>query len=72
VNFAATIADLKEYIPGPDMGTNELALGWVEDETARAGGVPREAGAIPLDEIRLPGMASSLQSMWPMSKLGDH
>src|SRR4249919_663943 len=34
--FAGAIADLKEYIPGPDMGTNELALGWIKDETGRA------------------------------------
>jgi glutamate dehydrogenase/leucine dehydrogenase len=46
VHFAPTIAGIKEFIPGPDMGTNELALGWIKDETGRAGGVPREAGGI--------------------------
>jgi hypothetical protein len=25
--FAAAIANLTEYIPGPDMGTDELAMG---------------------------------------------
>jgi glutamate dehydrogenase (NAD(P)+) len=53
--FAGAIADLKEYIPGPDMGTNELALGWIKDETGRAVGLPREIGGIPLDEIGATG-----------------
>ena len=53
--FAGAIADLKEYIPGPDMGTNELALGWIKDETGRAVGLPREMGGIPLDEIGATG-----------------
>src|SRR6516164_8946032 len=26
--FAAAIGNLAEYIPGPDMGTDELAMGW--------------------------------------------
>jgi glutamate dehydrogenase (NAD(P)+)/glutamate dehydrogenase (NADP+) len=27
--FAGAIGDLTEYIPGPDMGTDELAMGWI-------------------------------------------
>ena len=53
--FAASIADLAEYIPGPDMGTDELAMGWIHDETGRALGLPRELGGIPLDEIGATG-----------------
>lgn len=53
--FAAAIADLAEYIPGPDMGTDELAMGWIRDETGRAVGLPREIGGIPLDEIGATG-----------------
>ncbi len=53
--FAAAIADLTEYIPGPDMGTDELAMGWVKDENGRAAGLPREVGGIPLDEIGATG-----------------
>jgi glutamate dehydrogenase (NAD(P)+) len=53
--FAAGIADLVEYIPGPDMGTDELAMGWIKDETGRAVGLPREIGGIPLDEIGATG-----------------
>src|SRR6516225_4440185 len=53
--FAEAISDLKEYIPGPDMGTDELAMGWIKDETGRAVGLPREIGGIPLDEIGATG-----------------
>src|SRR6516164_6856837 len=62
--FAAAIADLTEYIPGPDMGTDELAMGWVKDETRRAVGLPREIGGIPLDEIGATGLVSSARSTW--------
>src|ERR1051326_1942756 len=31
--FATAIADLVDYIPGPDMGTDEMAMGWIRDET---------------------------------------
>ena len=53
--FATAIANLVEYIPGPDMGTDELAMGWIKDETGRAVGLPREVGGIPLDEIGATG-----------------
>ncbi len=53
--FARAIADLKDYIPGPDMGTNELAMGWMHDEIGRAAGLPREVGGIPLDELGATG-----------------
>lgn len=49
--FAAAIGDLTDYISGPDMGTDELAIGWIKDETGRAVALPREIGGIPLDEI---------------------
>ncbi len=38
--FADSIRDLTAYIPGPDMGTNELCMGWIKDETGRAVGLP--------------------------------
>ncbi len=53
--FAASIRDLKDYIPGPDMGTNETAMAWVRDEIGRAVGLPRVVGGIPLDEIGATG-----------------
>jgi glutamate dehydrogenase (NAD(P)+) len=54
--FAAAIASLEQYIPGPDMGTNETAMAWVQDEIGRAVGLPREIGGIPLDEIGATGL----------------
>lgn len=53
--FAHAIRDLKDYIPGPDMGLNERAIAWVHDEIGRAAGLPRELGGIPLDEIGATG-----------------
>jgi glutamate dehydrogenase (NAD(P)+) len=54
--FAEAIRDLTDYIAGPDMGTDELAMGWIKDETGRAVGLPREIGGIPLDEIGATGV----------------
>jgi glutamate dehydrogenase (NAD(P)+) len=53
--FATAIRDLKEYIPGPDMGTDEGCMAWVHDEIGRAAGLPRALGGIPLDEIGATG-----------------
>ena len=53
--FAAAIADLADYIPGPDMGTDEQAMGWMRDEIGRAVGLPAELGGIPLDELGATG-----------------
>jgi glutamate dehydrogenase (NAD(P)+) len=53
--FAGAIADVTDYVPGPDMGTDELAMAWVKDENGRALGLPRELGGIPLDEIGATG-----------------
>lgn len=53
--FAAAIRDLIDYIPGPDMGTDERAMAWVLDETGRAVGLPRVVGGIPLDDIGATG-----------------
>jgi len=53
--FAAAMADLRDYVPGPDMGTDELAMGWIKDEIGRAVELPREIGGIPLDVIGATG-----------------
>jgi glutamate dehydrogenase/leucine dehydrogenase len=53
--FASAIADLTDYVPGPDMGTDELCMGWIKDETGRAVGLPAAVGGIPLDEIGATG-----------------
>lgn len=53
--FARAIRELSDYIPGPDMGTDEACMAWVRDETGRAVGLPRVLGGIPLDEIGATG-----------------
>jgi glutamate dehydrogenase (NAD(P)+) len=53
--FACAIGDIADFIPGPDMGTDEQCMGWVKDEIGRAAGLPREIGGIPLDEIGATG-----------------
>jgi glutamate dehydrogenase/leucine dehydrogenase len=49
--FAQAIRPLRDYIPGPDMGTNEAAMAWIRDEGGQSAGLPKELGGIPLDEI---------------------
>jgi glutamate dehydrogenase (NAD(P)+) len=53
--FARSIRDLAEYIPGPDMGTDERCMAWIHDEIGRAAGLPPEIGGIPLDEVGATG-----------------
>lgn len=53
--FARSIADLSDYIPGPDMGTDETCMAWVHDEIGRAVGLPAALGGIPLDEVGATG-----------------
>ncbi len=49
--FASALKGEKDYIFGPDMGTDEECMAWVKDEIGRSVGLPREVGGIPLDEI---------------------
>lgn len=53
--FARSIRDLVDYIPGPDMGTDERCMGWIYEEIGRCIGRPRSLGGIPLDEIGATG-----------------
>lgn len=53
--FAVAIRDLTDYVPGPDMGTDETAMAWVRDEIGRAVGLPSALGGIPLDELGATG-----------------
>ena len=53
--FARGIRHLVEYIPGPDMGTDESCMALIHDEIGRAVGLPRVLGGIPLDEIGATG-----------------
>ena len=54
-SFARAIRDLVDYIPGPDMGTDETCMAWIQDEIRRSVGLPRVFGGIPLDEIGATG-----------------
>ena len=53
--LACSLRDVKEYIFGPDMGTDEECMAWIKDEIGRAAGLPAEIGGIPLDEIGATG-----------------
>jgi len=58
--FASAIRDIAEYIPGPDMGTDEGCMAWIKDEIDRAVGLPSEMGGIPLDEIGATGFGLAI------------
>ena len=49
--YARAIKSLTDYIPGPDMGTNETAMAWIKDEGGQCAGLPASVGGIPLDKI---------------------
>lgn len=66
--FAYAIRDLTEYIPGPDMGTDEHCMAWIKDEIGRAVGLPPEVGGIPLDTLGATGFGLSV-SIEAASKL---
>lgn len=53
--FAKALRTEDDYIFGPDMGTNEECMAWVQDEIGRAVGLPRALGGIPLDAIGATG-----------------
>jgi glutamate dehydrogenase/leucine dehydrogenase len=54
--FASLIRNRTDYVPGPDMGTDETCMAWVWDEIGRAAGLPEELGGIPLDRIGATGI----------------
>jgi glutamate dehydrogenase (NAD(P)+) len=49
--MACALRDCRDYIFGPDMGTDETCMAWVRDEIGRATGLPEELGGIPLDKF---------------------
>lgn len=57
--FAKMIKDLQEYIPAPDMGSDEEAIAWIWDEIGRACGLPEEIGGLPLDKLGATGFGLS-------------
>ena len=53
--FARQIRDMTDYIPGPDMGSNEKSMAWIYNEIGRAVGLPEEIGGLPLDKLGATG-----------------
>ncbi len=53
--FARSIEGLQQYIPGPDMGTDETCMAWVRDEIRRSVGLSSVLGGIPLDQVGATG-----------------
>ncbi len=58
--FARAIKTLDQYIPGPDMGSNEESMAWIYDEIGRAVGLPEELGGLPLDRLGATGFGLSI------------
>lgn len=58
--FGRAIDHLIEYIPGPDMGTDETCMAVLHDEIGRAAGLPRAVGGIPLDEVGATGFGLAI------------
>jgi glutamate dehydrogenase/leucine dehydrogenase len=69
--FARAIGGTVDYIPGPDMGTDERCMAWIHDEIGRSVGLPRVIGGIPLDEIGATGfgLARCAEVAAPMCEL---
>ncbi len=57
--FAALTEGLSEYIPGPDMGSDEECMSWIYEETGRAVGLPERMGGLPLDRLGATGYGLS-------------
>ncbi len=57
--FSNSIKHTIEYIPSPDMGTDEMCMAWVHYEIGRSVGLPQEIGGIPLDKIGATGFGVS-------------
>ena len=54
-SFAHALRNERDYIFGPDMGTDETCMAWIKDEIGRAVGLPAAMGGIPLDELGATG-----------------
>jgi glutamate dehydrogenase (NAD(P)+) len=57
--FAHALRNERDYIFGPDMGTDETCMARVQDAIGRAVGLPAALGGIPLDEIGATGWGLS-------------
>lgn len=53
--FARLMGGVEEYVPAPDMGSDESMMVWVKEEIGRVLGLPEELGGLPLDELGATG-----------------
>ena len=53
--FAHALRNESDYIFGPDMGTDETCMAWIQDEIGRAVGLPAALGGLPLDQLGATG-----------------
>jgi glutamate dehydrogenase/leucine dehydrogenase len=60
--FAQSIKHLAEYIPGPDMGTDEECMAWIHAEIGRAIGLPKSMGGLPMDELGATGFGVAVSA----------
>lgn len=60
--FARGIETLNQYIPGPDMGTDETCMAWVRDEIRRSVGLSSVLGGIPLDQVGATGFGLAVSA----------
>lgn len=58
--YAKYLRPHTDYIPGPDIGTDESCMAVILDEIGRAGALPRELGGIPVDELGSTGYGVAL------------
>ncbi len=58
--FGVAIADITDYIPGPDMGIDEACMAYLFDEIGRVVGLPKVMGGIPLDTLGATGFGLAI------------
>ena len=53
--FARMMKGVEEYVPAPDMGSDESMMVWIKEEIGRVLGLPEELGGLPLDKLGATG-----------------
>ncbi len=53
--FARMMGGVEEYVPAPDMGSDETMMVWIKEEIGRVLGLPEEVGGLPLDKLGATG-----------------
>ena len=69
--FADAIEDLTDYVPGPDMGTDETCMAWIHDQIGRAIGLPTRARRTSRSTSSVPPATDwRRRSTWPPNTSG--